>query len=103
MIVAVANPDLVPGPDQREAWVTPDNRRQGFPNPGGHSPVSEHLPEIGSGYAAATVEDVMNMNVVNGRYRESWRSDDDVAMAWRLPPRDGDEPVNRSFLCNRPH
>ena len=32
MSTIIANPDLTVGPDQREAWVTSSNRRQGFHN-----------------------------------------------------------------------
>lgn len=62
--------------------------------------VSHYLPEIGSGYADATIQDVLDMNVVNNfveDYTDSYRRSDDpaavqgynrleIAMGWRLPP-----------------
>lgn len=66
--------------------------------------VGTYLPEIGSGYATATVKDVANMNVVND-YTEDWSDpnasvfDLDAAIGWR-PPREGqEENTIRSFLC----
>ena len=64
--------------------------------------VSHYLPEIGSGYAEATVQDVLDMNVVNNfveDYSDSYlRATDpaavqgynrlEIAMGWRLPPKD---------------
>ena len=196
MSTIMANPDLTVGPDQREAWVTSSNRRQGFHNLwrqarygfflrspsvlmlnrridrrigdmpevrrltgttffsamvvlrhdelvfeayasdfGPHRPhtvmsisktamnlligrlveegrldmlsrVGDHLPEIGSGYADATVQDVMDMNIVND-YAEDYSdpmttalADHGVAMGWRLPADGQVETVNRSFLCS---
>lgn len=62
--------------------------------------VSDYLPEIGSGYADATIQDVLDMNVVNNfveDYTDSYRRSDnpaaiqgynrlEIAMGWRLPP-----------------
>ena len=54
------------------------------------SRIGDHLPEIGSGYADATVQDVMDMNIVND-YAEDYSdpmttalADHGVAMGWRL-------------------
>jgi CubicO group peptidase (beta-lactamase class C family) len=52
--------------------------------------VSDHLPEIGSGYADAKLRDVIDMNVVND-YSEDYEDptssvfSHEVAMGWRLP------------------
>ena len=67
------------------------------------SPVSHYLPDIGSGYAAATVQDVLDMNVVND-FSEDYRDPlasvflQEVAMGWRLPGPDQPEPANRAFI-----
>lgn len=69
-----------------------------------NKPVSHYLPEIGSGYAPATVQDVLDMNVTNSfveDYSDSYRETSDpdsvqgynrleIAMGWRLPP-DGEQ------------
>ncbi len=195
MSTIISNPDLVVGPDQREAWVTSSGRRRGFhnlwrltrygfflrspsvltlgrridrrigdmpevrrltgttyfsamvvlrhdelvfeayaPDFGPDRPhtvmsisktamnllvgrlveegrldlqsrIGDHLPEIGSGYAGASVQDVMDMNIVND-YAEDYSDpattallDHGAAMGWRLPADEENEPVNRSFLC----
>jgi CubicO group peptidase (beta-lactamase class C family) len=74
--------------------------------------VSDYLPDIGSGYAGATVQDVLDMNVVNifvEDYSDSYRKSGDpsaiqgynrleIAMGWRLPP-DGEAPFGlRDFV-----
>ena len=68
------------------------------------SRVGDHLPEIGSGYADATVQDVMDMNIVND-YSEDYSDPmttalliHGAAMGWRLPADGEGEPVNREFL-----
>lgn len=65
------------------------------------APVGQILPEIGAGYAGATVQDVLNMNVLNA-YEEDYHNPDttaflhEAAMGMRLPA--GAEPTNRAFL-----
>ena len=67
------------------------------------STVGEHLPEIGSGYAAATLRDVLDMNVANS-YTEDYGDpaatvfDQEVAMGWRLPGPGQDEITARDFI-----
>jgi CubicO group peptidase (beta-lactamase class C family) len=67
------------------------------------SPVSELLPEIGSGYANATLQQVWNMDVVND-YSEDFSDPGamyyrhEEAMGWRLPRDPLHEPTERSFL-----
>ena len=65
--------------------------------------VADHIPEIGSGYAEATLQDVMDMNVVND-YDEDYSNPmsaalvHESAMGWRLPPEGRPEETNREFL-----
>jgi CubicO group peptidase (beta-lactamase class C family) len=65
--------------------------------------VGHYLPDIGSGYATATVQDVLDMNVVN-EYSEDYADPlasvflQEVALGWRLPGRDGREVPNREFI-----
>lgn len=66
--------------------------------------VRDWLPEIGSGYAEATLQDVMDMNVVND-YSEDYSDPEttalihEAAMGWRLPPAGEAESDGRAFLC----
>ena len=66
--------------------------------------VADHLPEIGTGYAAASLRDVMDMNVAND-YSEDYGDpaasvfDQEVAMGWRLPEPGQDEFSARAFIC----
>jgi CubicO group peptidase (beta-lactamase class C family) len=66
-------------------------------------PVSHYLPDIGSGYAAATVQDVLDMNVAND-YSEDYRDPmasvflHEAAMGWRLPGPDGLELTSREYV-----
>lgn len=66
-------------------------------------PVSDFLPEIGSGYASATLQQVLNMDVVNG-YSEDFSDPraayyrHEEAMGWRLPLDSQHEQTERSFL-----
>ncbi len=66
--------------------------------------VCDYLPEIGSGYASATIQDVLDMNVVND-YSEDYSDPDTMAllhnasMGWRLPAADNRQISNREFLC----
>lgn len=65
--------------------------------------VGTYLPEIGSGYADATVRDVANMSVVND-YTEDWADpesavfDMDAAIGWRLPRAGQGDLTLRPFL-----
>jgi len=65
--------------------------------------VGEFLPEIGSGYAHATLQQVLNMDVVNS-YSEDFSDSQatyyrhEEAMGWRLPHDPLHEMTERSFL-----
>ena len=65
--------------------------------------VRHYLPDIGSGYAAATVQDVLDMNVAND-YSEDYGDPlasvflQEVAMGWRLPGAGAPEIPNREFV-----
>jgi CubicO group peptidase (beta-lactamase class C family) len=65
--------------------------------------VRHYLPDIGSGYAGATVQAVLDMNVVND-YSEDYADPfasvflHEAAMGWRLPGADGPEKLNREFV-----
>lgn len=66
--------------------------------------IKDHLPEIGSGYAEATLGDVLQMNVVND-YGEDSRDPmskafvHHIAKGLRLPREDQSDLTNREFLC----
>lgn len=66
-------------------------------------PIRHYLPEIGSGYADATVQQVLNMDVVN-EYSEDFSDpaatyyEHEEAMGWRLPRHPEREDTQRSFL-----
>ena len=66
--------------------------------------VHEYLPGIGTGYADAVVQDVLDMNIVNS-YSEDYSDSDTTALrhnaslGWRLPPPGESEIPNREFLC----
>jgi CubicO group peptidase (beta-lactamase class C family) len=65
--------------------------------------VRHYLPDIGSGYAAAAVQDVLDMNVIND-YSEDYSDPyatvflHEVAMGWRLPGPDQREITDREFV-----
>src|SRR5712675_1900084 len=67
-------------------------------------PVSYYVPEIGSGYARATLQEVLNMDVVNA-YSEDFADPKatyyahEEAMGWRLPEDPEREETQRSFLA----
>lgn len=69
------------------------------------APVEQYLPEIGSGYRGATVQQVLNMDVVND-YSEDFTDPGssyfvhEEAMGWRLPAAEGKETTQRPFLCS---
>jgi CubicO group peptidase (beta-lactamase class C family) len=66
-------------------------------------PVSHYVPDMGSGYAAASVQDVLDMNVMND-YSEDYRDPlatvflHEAAMGWRLPGPDGRELTTREYV-----
>jgi len=65
--------------------------------------VDHYLPEIGSGYASATVQQVANMDVAND-YSEDYADlhasvfEQEVAMGWRLPRSGHTEETLRGFV-----
>ena len=66
--------------------------------------VCDYLPEIGSGYADAIIQNVLDMNIVND-YSEDY-SDlhttallHNASMGWRLPAANVRLTSNRDFLC----
>jgi CubicO group peptidase (beta-lactamase class C family) len=67
--------------------------------------VSAYLPEIGSGYANATIQQVLNMDVVND-YTEDFSDSSSTyfvheeAMGWRLPRQIGAEATQRSIVAS---
>ena len=66
--------------------------------------VADYLPEIGSGYAGARIQDVLDMNIVN-EYSEDYADSSTMALAhnaamgWRLPSPGEADIGNRDFLC----
>jgi CubicO group peptidase (beta-lactamase class C family) len=66
--------------------------------------VADYLPEIGSGYAGARIQDVLDMNIVN-EYSEDYADSStmalthNAAMGWRLPSPGEADICNRDFLC----
>lgn len=68
-------------------------------------PVSHYLPEIGSGYSTATLQQVMDMNVAN-EYSEDFSNPDamyydhEETMGWRLPKDLTNENTMRHFIAN---
>ncbi|MES0026616.1 MULTISPECIES: serine hydrolase domain-containing protein [unclassified Mesorhizobium] len=66
--------------------------------------VDSYLPEIGTGYAGATVRAVADMNVAND-FTEDYTDPHasvynlDAAYGWRLPQEGQKEETPRSFLC----
>ena len=65
--------------------------------------VSHYIPEIGSGYAGATLQQVLNMDVIND-YTEDFADEKSTyylheeAMGWRLPLDPEHEETQRGFL-----
>ena len=66
--------------------------------------VADYLPEIGSGYAGARIQDVLDMNILN-EYSEDYADSSTMALAhnaamgWRLPSPGEADIGNRDFLC----
>lgn len=67
--------------------------------------VGDYIPEIGSGYAAANLQDVFDMNVAN-EYSEDFTNSNamyyrhEEAMGWRLPLNSTSELTERQFLVS---
>jgi CubicO group peptidase (beta-lactamase class C family) len=67
-------------------------------------PIKHYLPEIGSGYAEATLQQVLNMDVVND-YSEDFADpratyyDHEEAMGWRLPRHPQQEETQCRFIA----
>jgi len=65
--------------------------------------IAHYIPEIGSGYADATVQSVLNMDVQND-YSEDFTDPEatyyrhEEAMGWRLPRNPQREEIQREFL-----
>lgn len=65
--------------------------------------IAHYLPQVGSGYARATVQQVLNMDVVN-EYTEDFADPSSTyyrheeAMGWRLPRDPRGEETQRSFI-----
>jgi CubicO group peptidase (beta-lactamase class C family) len=65
--------------------------------------IAHYVPEIGSGYADATLQQVLNMDVHND-YSEDFTDPEatyyrhEEAMGWRLPRSGGREETQRAFL-----
>jgi CubicO group peptidase (beta-lactamase class C family) len=66
-------------------------------------PVSHYLPDIGSGYTTAIVQDVLDMNVIND-YSEDYSDPyatvflHETAMGWRLPKAGEPELTTREYV-----
>lgn len=67
--------------------------------------VRHYLPEIGSGYADASIQNLLDMNVLND-FSEDYddpNSDcyvEEIALGWRLPAGDTPETSLLEFACN---
>ena len=67
--------------------------------------VASYLPEIGSGYATATLRDVADMNIAND-FAEDYTDPHtgtyvmETAMGWRLPPEGHEESTIRAFSAS---
>jgi len=74
--------------------------------------VSDYLPDIGSGYARATIQQVLNMDLINN-FKEDYSDPylfcdnpdatvgygrQEIAMGWRLPPEGENEITCRGFV-----
>jgi len=66
--------------------------------------VKDYLPEIGSGYAQATIQQVLDMDVIN-EYSEDFTDPEatyyrhEASMGWRLPPDGGEAPAVKPFIA----
>ena len=67
--------------------------------------VRDHLPQIGSAYATASLADVLDMNVEND-FSEDYSDPEadcyreEEALGWRLPPTDRPEETLRAFVSS---
>jgi len=76
--------------------------------------VSDYLPDVGSGYAGATIQQVLDMDVINN-FNEDYSTPhvqdptpgaptsyqrQEIAMAWRLPPVGEDQFSMRTFTAS---
>jgi len=65
--------------------------------------VRDYLPDVGSGYTSARIQDVLDMNVTNN-FSEDYADPnadcyaEEAALGWRLPPQGHSEPSLRSFV-----
>lgn len=67
--------------------------------------VETYIPEIGSGYRGASVQDVLDMNVVNDFVEDYSLPDADsfaeeISLGWRLPPDGVDEITMHDFVVS---
>ena len=65
--------------------------------------ISHYLPYIGSGYAAATIQDVLDMNIINSYsedYTDPYTSSflHEPVCGWRLPANLDDNMGQEEFL-----
>ena len=65
--------------------------------------ISHYLPDIGSGYAAATIQDVLDMNIINSYsedYTDPYTSSflHEPVCGWRLPANLDDKMGQEEFL-----
>ena len=65
--------------------------------------ISYYLPQIGTGYASATIQDVLNMNIVNAYsedYTDPYTSSflHEPVCGWRLPSNSEDKMGQEEFL-----
>lgn len=68
-------------------------------------PVEHYVPEVGSGYRGASVQDVLDMNVLNDfveDYSDPFADSfaEEVALGWRLPPKGRVEFTMRDFVLS---
>jgi CubicO group peptidase (beta-lactamase class C family) len=67
--------------------------------------MGSYLPELGSGYAEASVRNTADMNIVND-FSEDYTDPKtgsyvmETSMGWRLPPEGTPEPTIRSFVAS---
>ena len=76
--------------------------------------INDYIPEIGSGYAEATIQQVLDMDVINNfdeNYDASYRYDsqagapvgynrEEIALGWRLPPEGEQQFGSREFAAS---
>ena len=66
--------------------------------------VKDYIPNIGSGYAEATVQQVLNMDLENN-YSEDYSDplstsfEHETSLGWRLPSENINEQSQKEFLC----